>query len=931
MTTTPNPETGKFENIKQLNTLNQQGSELHSLLNNIKDMRRRLDNVLSEQKERERSLERQKKEEQRKSEEVIAAAKPVKEEKPKDPGMLVFEPAPAPAPAAPKAAPEVQPVPAKKTEPAPAPEAPVIAQEKKEPVKAADNVRTKQFDATPSYIRGTFTPAPKAPPAPAGQRPPYQNRDSRPQGQGNYQPRTPGQGGTWQPRAPGQQGQGGYQPRTPGQGGTWQPRTPGQSGTWQPRTPGQQGAGGYQPRTPGQGGAWQPRTPGQQGAGGFKRPLSGKADAPAIVQTKERRPDKKKEFTKPGDDKKAMTKRTLIRKGFIQENVDEDRANVRKLKNKKAKELNLFIPQKIEKAIITTENLTVKILSEKIGKTAQEIIKKLMLLNIMTSINSVVDFPTMELVANELGVELELRLEQTKEELLEADHEEQDEDAVLVKRPPIITVMGHVDHGKTSLLDAIRKTSVVSGEAGGITQHIGSYSVVCKGEKITFLDTPGHEAFAEMRARGAKVTDIAVLVVAADDGVMPQTVEAIKHAKAANVPIVVAINKIDKPAANVDKIKQALTEYELVTEEWGGDTMMIPLSAKQGEGIDKLLESILLLAEVNDYKANPDRKAKGSVIEAKLDKGKGPIANIIVQNGTLHVGDTVVSGVTSGRIRAMTDDKGRNIKEAGPSTPVSILGFTDVPNAGDPVFVVADEKMAKQVVAERMAKIKNEQLVQTKSTSLDDMFNRISDGQIKELNLIIKADVQGSVEALKNSLLKIANEEARVNIVAASVGAINKSDIMLAEVSKSIIVGFNVRPDAESKTAAENGGIDIRLYKIIYEAIEDIELLVKGMIAPKMREVISGKAQVRNIFKITGSGIIAGSYVQSGKIFRNSKARVYRDGAVVFDGQIAGLKRFKDDVKEVAENYECGISLDNFSDFKENDIIEAYALEVIKN
>ncbi|KAI4452969.1 translation initiation factor if-2-related [Holotrichia oblita] len=403
---------------------------------------------------------------------------------------------------------------------------------------------------------------------------------------------------------------------------------------------------------------------------------------------------------------------------------------------------------------------------------------------------------------------------------------------------------------------------------------------MCKGEKITFLDTPGHEAFAEMRARGAKVTDIAILVVAADDGIMPQTVEAIKHAKNAKVPIIVAINKIDKPAANPDKIKQALTEYELVTEEWGGDTMMVPLSAKTGDGIDKLLESILLLAEVNDYKANPQRRAKCSVIEAKLDKGKGPVANIIIQNGTLKVGDTVVSGITSGRIRAMTDDKGRSIKEAGPSMPVSVLGFTDVPNAGDSMMVVQDEKMAKQVVSERMTKIKIDQVAQAKTTTLDDVFNKISEGQIKDLNIIVKADVQGSVEALRNSLAKIVNEEARVNIISGGVGAINKSDIMLAEVSKAIVIGFNVRPDAETKVLAENSGIDIKLYKIIYEAIEDIQAILKGMLAPKTKEVITGKAQVRNVFKITGAGIIAGSYVQSGKIFRNSKARVYRDGEV---------------------------------------------------
>ncbi|KAI4453543.1 translation initiation factor if-2-related [Holotrichia oblita] len=499
----------------------------------------------------------------------------------------------------------------------------------------------------------------------------------------------------------------------------------------------------------------------------------------------------------------------------------------------------------------------------------------------------------------------------TQEEKLEADHDITDTDEVLVKRPPIITVMGHVNHGKTSLLDAIKKTNIASGEAGGITQHIGAYSVICKGEKITFLDTPGHEAFAEMRARGAKVTDIAVLVVAADDGIMPQTIEAVNHAKSANVPVILAVNKIDKAGANIDKIKQAITEYGLVPEDWGGDTMIVPLSAKTGEGVDKLLESILLLAEVNDYRANPSRKAKGSVIEAKLDKG-----------------DIVVSGTAIGKVRAMTDDKGRSIKEAPPSTPVSVLGLTEVPNAGDIIMVVSDEKSAKQVVAERTAKIKNDQMVSNQKTTLDDVFNKIQEGKIKDLNVIIKADVQGSVEALKNSLAKITNEEARVNIVAGSVGAINKSDIMIAEVSKSIIIGFNVRPDAETKTLAESAGIEICLYKVIYEAIEELERRLSGMIAPKTREVITGRAQVRNVFKITGAGIIAGSYVTNGKIYRGSHARVYRGGELVFNGQINGLKRFKDDVKEVAENYECGISIDNFSDIKELDEIEAYTIEI---
>lgn len=664
-----------------------------------------------------------------------------------------------------------------------------------------------------------------------------------------------------------------------------------------------------------------------------QRPAGARPAAPRIaplpVASKDKRAfgaDKKKDFNKP-DDKKTMNKRTLIRKGFIIDDAGEERMGTRKLKNKKAKAPVIVAPVKIDKAVITTENLTVKILSEKIGKTAQEIIKQLMLLGIMTNINSVVDFQTMELVANELGVELELKLEQTKEEKLEAMHDEADNEEDLVKRPPIITVMGHVDHGKTSLLDAIRKTSVASGEAGGITQHIGAYSVMCKGEKITFLDTPGHEAFTEMRARGTNVTDIAVLVVAADDGIMPQTVESINHAKAAKVPVIVAVNKIDKPGANVEKVKQSLTEYDLVPEEWGGDTIVVPLSAKTGEGIDKLLEMILFLAEYNNYRANPKRQARGSIIESRLDKGKGPVANIIVLNGTLHVGDYVVSGLASGRVRGMVDDKGRSVKEATPATPVSVLGFTDVPNAGDGIFVVEDEKTAKQIVAERTAKIKNEAAQQGQKVTLDDVFSKIKEGEMKDLNIIIKADVQGSVEALKASIEKLTNDEVKVSVVHGGVGAINKSDLMLAGVSNAIIIGFNVRPDSESKALAESTGVDIRLYNVIYEAIDDVNAAIKGLAAPKFKETILGRAQIRSVIKISGVGNIAGCYVLSGKLARNAKVRVYRDDVVIHDGTVSNLKRFKDDVKEVAAGYECGLSLQDFDAFMENDEVESYVLE----
>jgi len=639
--------------------------------------------------------------------------------------------------------------------------------------------------------------------------------------------------------------------------------------------------------------------------------------------------DKRKEF-RGGDDKRGMNKRTLIRKGFMDsQSFEDERMGGRRLKNKKKQVHVAPGAIKIEKAVITTENLTVKILSEKIGKTAQEIIKKLMQLDIMTSINSVVDFSTMELVANELGVALELKLDKSQEEILIAGHDIVDNEKDLIKRPPIITVMGHVDHGKTSLLDRIRKASVASGEAGGITQHIGAYSVAVKKEMITFLDTPGHEAFTQMRARGAQVTDIAVLVVAADDGIMPQTIEAISHAKAANVPIIVAVNKIDKAGANPDKVVERLTEHGLVTEKWGGDTIVVPLSAKQGTNVDKLLESILLLSEVHGYKANPKRLARASVLEAKIDKGRGPVANVVVLNGTLKVGDTVVAGTTVCKVRAMTDFMGKNIKVAGPGVPVSILGFTEVPNAGDTVLAVEDEKVARQVASERITKFKNEQLSAAQKLTLDDLLTQTSAVKLKDLNIIIKADVKGSAEALKDSLSSLANDEAKAHVVHSGVGKITKTDIMLAEVSKSIIIGFNVKPDSESKIMAESAGISILTYKVIYEAIDQVEKLLKGMRTPKFKENITGRAEVLSVFKITGSGIVAGSSVKSGKIYRNSKVRVLRGGEVVFDGSLRGLKRFKEDVKDVAEGYECGISVDNFSDIKEGDVIEAFHLEQI--
>lgn len=663
------------------------------------------------------------------------------------------------------------------------------------------------------------------------------------------------------------------------------------------------------------------------------RPAAGAASRSAVIkfelptaQRNKRETVNKKAVVKP-DDKRQMNKRTLIRKGYIQENLDEERMGTRKLKNKKVNKVVPFAPIKIEKAVITTENLTVKILSEKIGKTAQEIIKKLMELGIMTTINSVVDFQTMQLVADELGVEIELKLEKTKEEQLLEIHAELDDEKDLVKRPPIITVMGHVDHGKTSLLDAIRKTSVASGEAGGITQHIGAYSVDLNGEKITFLDTPGHEAFTEMRKRGATVTDIAVLIVAADDGVMPQTVEAIKHAKQADVPVVVAVNKIDKQGANIERIKEQLAEHGLVCEEWGGNVPMIPISAKQNKGIDTLLENILFQAEYMELKANPNRSARGYVIEARLDKGRGPIATIIVQNGTLKVGDYIVSGTTYGRVRSLTDDKGKSIKSAGPSMPVAVYGLSQVPIAGDPIAVVESEKMARQVIEERAAKLKNEMLADVPQANLEDAFKNLGNENRKVYKIIVKADVQGSSEALKESLSNLSNEEVSVEVVGSGVGAISQSDIMLAEVSGADIIGFNVRPDNGVNAMAERLGIGIKLFGIIYEAIDSVQEKIDNMLAPKFVERVTGKAIVRMSFKVSGVGIVAGSYVQTGKIVRGGKAKVIRGGNVIHEGNIIGLKRFKDDAKEVTIGLECGIAVGGFTEFAVDDEIECSVME----
>ena len=622
---------------------------------------------------------------------------------------------------------------------------------------------------------------------------------------------------------------------------------------------------------------------------------------------------KKDNFSK----KQKLTQKSQQRKS-------QQYSNKRESEAEKLRRLELERARKQQLKVLIPDEIVVSELASRLKVTATEVIKKLMQLGEMCTINQVIDFDTASLVAEELGAKVEKEVIITIEERLIDDS---DDDGEGEERAPVVVVMGHVDHGKTSLLDRIRNANVTSTEAGGITQHIGAYRVTCNGKDITFLDTPGHEAFTSMRARGASITDIAILVVAADDGIMPQTVEAINHAKAAGVSIIVAINKMDKEAANPDVIKQQLTEHGLVIEEWGGDIICVPVSAKTGMGIDDLLENILLVAEVAELKANPNRLAKGTVVEARLDKGRGPIATILVQNGTLRTGDIIIAGTAVGRVRVMTNDKGKVVKEAGPSYPVEITGLAEVPSAGDTFNAVEDERLARELVEQRKHEAKQEQFKQYQKVTLDNLFSQIEQGEIKELPIIVKADVQGSVEAVKQSLEKLSNNEVRVRVIHGAVGAVSEGDVMLASASNAIIVGFNVRPDPVAADSAERDGVDIRLYRIIYDAIEEITTAMKGMLAPKFREVNLGRVEVRQVYKISNVGTVSGSYVLSGKITRNAEIRVVRDGIIIADDKMSSLKRFKDDVKEVAEGYECGITLEKFHDIREGDIFEAYFME----
>ena len=914
-----------------------------------------------------------------KTEEKLVEKAPVKAEKPETPekpAAPAKTEAPEPkkeTPPAPKA--EAKPAPAEapkakeeKKEPAPAP----VKQEEKQPVQKPEEKQKVQEEKKPAPAAAPQTakepvvkpekpvqaaPAPAQPaggkPAPQQHAAPAQPAAARPAAQkpapaSQQAPRpmqqqarpVPQQGA--RPAGNGPRPAGPYgRPANP-QGPYGRPANP-QGPYGRPANP--QGPYGRPANSQGpygrpanpQGGAQRPADGfGRPAGGGNRPPMGGGRSKPAPdlapVMEKERvsnyDPNKKNYVRQHDPERVAKNRKQLARDQFNGFDDDVVRGG-RRARVKKPSAQQLMAPIKIEKASMTAETITVKDLTERIGKPAGEILKKLLMLGVMANINSELDYDTASLVCSDFGVTLELNLAKTAEDdLKETDFEDNEED--LVTRPPVVTIMGHVDHGKTSLLDYIRHSHVTAGEAGGITQHIGAYTVTIDGRVITFLDTPGHEAFTAMRARGAMCTDIAVLVVAADDGVMPQTVEAINHAKAAEVPIIVAINKMDKPGASPERIKQDLTNYGLVCEDWGGDTIMVPVSALTGEGVDNLLEMILLEADVRELRANPNRLAKGVIIEAKLDKARGPLATVLLQNGTLHVGDNVVAGLASGRVRAMVNDKGERVKSAGPSMPVEISGFTDVPSAGDEMMAVEDDRLGRQVVEERRDKLKAARVASSAKVSLDNLFSRIDQSKMTTLNLIVKADVQGSVEAVKQALEKLSNDQVRVRVLHSAVGAVTKDDVNLASAFDAIIIGFNIRPDNNAKEAAEREGVDIRLYRVIYQAIEDIEKAMKGLLAPEYKEVLLGHAEVRNTFRITGAGTVAGCYVQDGKMQRNAQVRLLRDNIVVFEGKLNSLKRFKDDAKEVAAGYECGISFDGYNDIKEGDVIECFIMEEIE-
>ena len=843
-----------------------------------------------------------------------------------------------PAPKA-EAKPEVK-AEAPKSEQKPAPKVETKPEVKAEAPKSEQKPETKaepkpEAPKKPAIGQIISRPGQALPPKPVGLAPnvirPPRPQQPRPQGQQGAQGNRPQQG---QPR-PG--GNGAFIAR-PQQG---QPR-PGGNGAFVARPQqGQQnrpGNGSFQPR-PGGNGAFVARPQGARPQGGTGRPAGVGMNRPkpavpdmAPAMGKERvsnyDPNKKNYVRQHDPEHVARNRKQLSRDAGYSGYDDDVVRGGKRSRMKKPSAQQMMAPIKIEHAYMSGDTIVVRDLCEKIGKTSAEIIKKLFLLGNMATINSEIDFDTASLVCADFDITLEKKPEVTAEDQLTAENFDDSEEN-LQPRPPVVTIMGHVDHGKTSLLDYIRNSRVTAGEAGGITQHIGAYTVKMNGRDITFLDTPGHEAFTAMRARGAQATDIAILVVAADDSVMPQTIEAINHAKAANVPIIVAINKMDKPEADPERVKTDLTKYGIVCEDWGGDTIMCPVSAKTGEGVDELLEMILLQADTMELRANPNRLGRGVIIEAKLDKARGPLATVLMQNGTLHVGDNIIAGLASGRVRALINDRGEKVKEAGPSTPVEIMGFDEVPSAGDEMQAVGDDRLSRQVAEERKAKVKASREATMAKVSLENMFSNMESGKQTTLNLIIKADVQGSVEAVKQAMEKLSSDEVKVHVLHSAAGAITKDDVNLASAFNAIIIGFNIRPDASAREAAEREKVDVRLYTVIYKAIEDMELAMKGLLAPEYREVLLGHAEVRNVFKITGAGVIAGCYVTDGKVQRNAQVRLLRDNVVVFEGKLSSLKHYKEDVKEMAAGFECGMSLEGHNDIKEGDVVECFIMEEI--
>ena len=838
-------------------------------------------------------------------------------------------------------APKSEQKPAPKVEPKPEAKAEAPKSEQKPETKAETKPEAPKKPAIGQIIS---RPGQALPPKPVGLAPnvirPPRPQQPRPQGQQGVQGNRPQQG---QPRPGGNgafiarpqgarpQGGAGFQARPQGQQGVQgnrpqqgQPR-PGGNGAFIARPQGArpQGGAGFQARP--QGGTGRP-------AGvGMNRPKPAVPDmAPAMGKERVSNYDpNKKNYVRQHDPEHVARNRKQLSRDAGYSGYDDDVVRGgKRSRMKKPSAQQMMAPIKIEHAYMSGDTIVVRDLCEKIGKTSAEIIKKLFLLGNMATINSEIDFDTASLVCADFDITLEKKPEVTAEDQLTAENFDDSEEN-LQPRPPVVTIMGHVDHGKTSLLDYIRNSRVTAGEAGGITQHIGAYTVKMNGRDITFLDTPGHEAFTAMRARGAQATDIAILVVAADDSVMPQTIEAINHAKAANVPIIVAINKMDKPEADPERVKTDLTKYGIVCEDWGGDTIMCPVSAKTGEGVDELLEMILLQADTMELRANPNRLGRGVIIEAKLDKARGPLATVLMQNGTLHVGDNIIAGLASGRVRALINDRGEKVKEAGPSTPVEIMGFDEVPSAGDEMQAVGDDRLSRQVAEERKAKVKASREATMAKVSLENMFSNMESGKQTTLNLIIKADVQGSVEAVKQAMEKLSSDEVKVHVLHSAAGAITKDDVNLASAFNAIIIGFNIRPDASAREAAEREKVDVRLYTVIYKAIEDMELAMKGLLAPEYREVLLGHAEVRNVFKITGAGVIAGCYVTDGKVQRNAQVRLLRDNVVVFEGKLSSLKHYKEDVKEMAAGFECGMSLEGHNDIKEGDVVECFIMEEI--